>query len=99
MKDMGIKPSVIRAPKANMFLSPIFKQTLANTANVTIELYDTDGAQGAARGAAYGAGYYKTFSQAFSSLNKIETISPLNEEIDKTDEAYNLWRRRLVLFL
>jgi len=99
MKEMGIKPAVIRAPKANMFLSPVFKQTLANTANVTIELYNTDGAEGAARGAAYGAGYYRTFNEAFSSLKKIETVSPVKEELDKTDTAYHLWLGRLVQFL
>jgi xylulokinase len=96
---MGIKPAVIRAPQANMFLSPVFKQTLSNTADVKIELYDTDGAQGAARGAAYGAGFYNSFSEAFVSLKKIESISPVKKDLDKTDTAYHLWLSRLVQFL
>ena len=43
MKDMGLKPDVIRAGKANMFLSPIFRDTLAGVTGATIELCDTDG--------------------------------------------------------
>ena len=56
MADMGIKPSVIRAGKANMFLSPVFCDTLAGITSSPIELYNTDGAQGAARGAGVGMG-------------------------------------------
>ncbi|MCG8579490.1 MAG: carbohydrate kinase, partial [Bacteroidales bacterium] len=60
MEQTGIETKVIRAGKANMFLSPVFRQTLADISGSTIELYETDGALGAARGAAYGAGLYKS---------------------------------------
>ena len=49
MQSLGIRPTVLRAGAANMFLSPVFRKTLANVADVKIELYNTDGAQGAAR--------------------------------------------------
>ena len=49
MHGIGIAPSVIRAGKANMFLSPIFRNTLSGITGARIELYNTDGSIGAAR--------------------------------------------------
>ncbi len=76
MKEMGMDIQVIRAGYANMFLSPVFRQTLANITGATIELYDTDGAQGAARGAAVGAGLFASFQEAFKSLRKTDQVAP-----------------------
>jgi Sugar (pentulose and hexulose) kinases len=92
MHETGIKPAVIRAGNANMFLSPIFRNTLANVTGATIELYDTDGAQGAAKGAGVGAGIYKSFQEAFSSLKKLAVIEPENDKVEATKEAYNNWK-------
>lgn len=49
MRTLGLVPDVIRAGKANLFLSPLFCQTLATLTGARIELYNTDGALGAAR--------------------------------------------------
>jgi xylulokinase len=92
MKNIGISPSVIRAGKANMFLSPIFRDTLAAVSGATIELYNTDGSQGAARGAGVGAGIYKSFNEAFAGLKKLETIQPKKDMINPCKEAYNSWK-------
>ena len=54
MKQMGMDLKTIRAGRANMFLSPIFRDTLAGVTGATIELYNTDGSIGAAKGPAYG---------------------------------------------
>ena len=40
---MGMDVKKIHAGKANMFLSPLFRDTLAGVSGATIELYDTDG--------------------------------------------------------
>jgi xylulokinase len=98
MKEMGLKVSVIRAGKANMFLSPIFRETVSNVTQAMIELYDTNGAQGAARGAAYGAGFYKTFKDALQSLNKVGEVHPNEKDVDLTMDAYNNWLGKLKLF-
>lgn len=45
MQEMGMPLQVIRAGKANMFLSPVFRQTLASISGTIIELYNTDGQQ------------------------------------------------------
>jgi xylulokinase len=91
MKEMGMDIQVIRAGHANMFLSPVFRQTLANITGATIELYDTDGAQGAARGAAVGAGLFASFKDAFRSLTKTDEITPSGAAIDATRSAYESW--------
>lgn len=92
MGSTGIAPSVIRAGNANMFLSPIFRETLAGISGVSIELYDTDGSQGAAKGAGIGAGIYKSFPEAFTSLQKIAVVEPDYSRKEIYDEAYNRWR-------
>jgi xylulokinase len=91
MGNIGITPSVIRAGKANMFLSPVFRQTLADVTGATIELYNTDGSVGAARGAGIGSGFYAGFSDAFSNLTRLETIVPDNMNKNRTDDAYAKW--------
>jgi len=95
MQEMGITCNVIRAGKANLFLSPLFRETLANTTNATIELYETDGAVGAAKGAGIGAGIYKNEHEAFSSLKKLETIKPDTTHTGATKESYTLWKSML----
>jgi len=95
MKNIGINASVIRAGKANMFLSPIFRNTLAGISGATIELYNTDGSVGAARGAGVGSGYYKTFSEAFTNLKKLEVIEPDNSKLSEYQDAYNSWKINL----
>jgi len=94
MQKMGVEIKVIRAGKANMFLSSVFSQTLADISGATIELYNTDGAQGAARGAGIGAGIYKDFETAFAGLKKLETISPSTDNLNIL-KAYENWEKAL----
>ena len=76
MQQMGMDIHKIHAGKANMFLSPLFRDTLAGVSGATIELYDTDGSVGAAKGAGIGAGIYKDNNEAFASLDKLQVIEP-----------------------
>lgn len=78
-----------------MFLSSIFRQTLASVSNVTIELYDTDGAVGAARAAGMGISFYADSKEAFSSLEKIAVIEPEHEKREQYLEAYYRWGNHL----
>jgi xylulokinase len=95
MQNIGINASVIRAGKANMFLSPIFRNTLAGISGATIELYNTDGSVGAARGAGVGSGYYKSFEEAFTNLKKLEVIEPDLSKTAQYNEAYENWKIQL----
>ena len=94
MRDMGIKAKVVRAGKTNMFLSPLFRQTMSNVINATIELYDTDGALGAARGAAIGAGLYASPPEAFTQLKCLDTITP-DKDQSTVLEVYEVWKNKL----
>lgn len=91
MKQIGMTIDCISAGNANMFLSPIFRDTLASVSGATIKLYETDGSVGAARGAGIGAGIYKDAAEAFDSLKLIKEITPA---ADRTPylEAYARWK-------
>lgn len=95
MNGMGINIDVIRAGNANLFLSPIFREALSGVTGAVIELYDTNGAVGAAKGAGIGAGIYKTPEEAFASLKKIDVIEPDRLTADKYCGAYGVWKDRL----
>ena len=95
MQGMGTMTGVIRAGRANMFLSPVFRETLANVTGARIELYDTDGAVGAARGAALGAGAYAHPHEAFASLRKLGDVEPDSTQIGPAQDACTRWTEEL----
>ena len=95
MQEIGINASVIRAGKANMFLSPVFRETLSGITGATIELYNTDGSVGAARAAGVGCGYYKSFDEAFFNLKKLDVIEPEKSKHPEFTDAYNNWKTGL----
>jgi xylulokinase len=91
MRSMGLENRVIRAGDANMFKSPLFGQVFATVANSAVELYNTDGAQGAARGAGVGAGIYGSLKDAFSNLSIVRRIEPDQNKKPLYTEAYTQW--------
>lgn len=95
MQSMGMDIRLIRAGYANMFLSPLFSQTLASISGATIELFNTDGAAGAAKGAGMGIGIYASNDEAFSSLKKLAVIEPEKEKEMEYKEAYQRWKTLL----
>ncbi len=96
MRQMGMDIKKIHAGKANMFLSPLFRDTLASTSGATIELLETDGSVGAAKGAGIGCGMYKDNTEAFSTLKKIAVIEPDTAKARQYREAYEKWKAELV---
>lgn len=95
MQQMGMDIRKIHAGKANMFLSDIFRNTLAGVSGATIELYETDGSVGAAKGAGMGCGIYKDNNEAFASLKKLSIIEPDEKHRNEYLEAYTLWKEKL----
>lgn len=95
MQGMGMNISKIHAGNANMFLSPIFRNTLAGVTGATIELYDTDGSVGAAKGAGIGAGIYKDNNEAFATLEKLQIIEPVETDRAAYADAYERWKERI----
>ena len=99
MQQMGMDVNKIHAGKANMFLSPLFRDTLAGVSGATIELYDTDGSVGAARGAGIGAGIYKNADEAFATLQKLQVITPDDQHHADYAAAYAAWKETLNKYL
>lgn len=95
MQNLGLDLRVIRAGKANMFLSPVFRTTLATLSGSSIELLNTDGSLGAARGGALGAGYYACAKDAFADLTVEETVTPEASWKAPLEDAYALWKAEL----
>ena len=95
MQQMGMDIKKVHAGKANMFLSPLFRDTLAGVSGATIELYETDGSAGAAKGAGIGAGIYKDHDEAFASLKKLAVIEPDEANRSAYLEAYADWKAEL----
>ena len=93
MQEMGLKVDKIHAGMANMFQSPIFRETLAGVSGATIELYNTDGSVGAAKGAGMGAGIYKNAREAFSTLERLDVVFPKRQE--EYCAAYEQWKSYL----
>lgn len=93
MQEIGMDIKVIRAGNANMFLSPLFRETLASVSGAVIELYDTDGATGAAKAAGIGVGIYASPQEAFASLKKILTVEPDRLHYEQYMDAYTRWKK------
>lgn len=95
LREIGVKVSVIRAGHANMFLSPVFREAFVNTIVAPLELYNTDGATGAAIGAGMGAGVFETREAAFKGLDTISVETPDQSLTDRYESAYTKWKSQL----
>ena len=95
MREMGIRVQTVRAGYANMFLSPLFREAFATVTGARVELYSTDGAQGAARGAGVGAGIYKSPREAFAGLAAVQSVQPDAAQAAAYADAYGRWKQSL----
>jgi xylulokinase len=98
MRENGMNPSVIRAGKANMFLSSLFAEAFVNTTGVPVELYPCDGSVGAALGAGIGAGIYKNESEAFRNIKPLALVEPGPLQ-QRYEELYQNWKKLLLQYL
>ncbi|HMO62583.1 MAG TPA: FGGY family carbohydrate kinase [Ferruginibacter sp.] len=94
MKENGMVPTVIRAGRANMFLSDVFTQSFVNTLNVPVELHHCDGSTGAAIGAGLGAGMYTSEKDAFSGIQPLQLVEPGNA-VSQYEALYQQWKKLL----
>ncbi len=93
MRENGMYPSVIRAGKANMFLSEVFAEAFVNATNVPVELYESDGSVGAALGAGIGARIFENEKEAFHKMKQVQLIEPTKAKL--YDDLYNGWKELL----
>ena len=99
MRALGIESTTVRAGNANMFLSPIFCQTFAALTGAQLEVFTTDGSQGAARGAGIGAGFFTNLESAFRGLNAARRYEPNPELRKKCLDIYGRWKQSLQTLL
>ena len=97
MKENGLRPTIIRAGKANLFLSELFVQSFVNATGVPVELYANDGSVGAALGAGIGAGIYKSPGEAFNNFTPLQKVEP--NHVKLYNELYERWKGLLDKFL
>ncbi|MXV17642.1 xylulokinase [Hufsiella ginkgonis] len=93
MRENGMVPNVIRAGRANLFLSDLFTEAFVNATNVPVELYPCDGSIGAALGAGIGAGIYASPEEAFSNSKPLSLVQPHATEL--YEAAYQEWKTLL----
>lgn len=94
MRENNMYPSVIRAGKANMFLSNVFAEAFVNATNVPVELYDCDGSVGAAIGAGIGAKIFSNAKEAFSNTKPLQLIEPTKTKL--YNDLYQQWKNYLL---
>src|SRR6185312_14007220 len=93
MRENDLHPTIIRAGKANLFLSDVFMQSFVNATGVAVELYENDGSVGAALGAGVGAGIYKSNADAYANFKPLQKFEPTNLEL--YNELYHDWKKLL----
>lgn len=92
MRGLGLETQTVRAAAANLFLSPLFCSAFATLTATRLELYDTDGAQGAARAAGLGAGFYRDITEALHGQRRLRAVEPEPGALSAYREAYERWR-------
>ncbi len=95
MKENGLNPAVIRAGRANMFLSDVFAECFVNSLDVPLELHNCDGSVGAALGAGVGAGIFKNAKEAFIEAKPLKVIEP-GASVATYNELYENWKELLL---
>jgi len=95
MHSMGMKIDTIRVGYDNLFQSPVFREAFVNATGIPVELYETDGSQGAAIGAGIGAGIYDTREEAFAGFEKKDTAEPETALEEAYAEAVENWEKTL----
>ena len=95
MREMKNTVKTVRAGNANLFLSPLFREVFSTVTGAVVELYETDGAQGAARGAGVGASIYSSYEEAFRSLRKLVSTEPTPRLVPLYKDTYRRWKECL----
>jgi xylulokinase len=93
MRENDLQPKIIRAGKANLFLSDVFIQSFVNATGIAVELYENDGSAGAALGAGIGAGIYQSNGDTYTNFKPLQKFEPTNVEL--YNQLYNEWKKLL----
>ena len=95
LRNFGVDIETVRVGNANLFLSKIFRESFVNSSNIKLQLFDTNGSEGAARGAALGSKFYDNEKDAFTTLEMISETTPDSQGKDKYLKEYHNWKKFL----
>ena len=96
LTELNVSGNTIRAGKANLFLSKVFREIFVNVTETRLEVYNTDGAIGAARGAALGSGLFSSAEEAFRDLELSDLLEPKIELTSMYKELYLEWKDTMI---
>ena len=91
LNSLHISPGVIRVSDANMFKSDLFTQIFTDLTGCQVEIYDTDGARGAALAAGVGLGIYPSMQDI--PLERKKVFVPVDRE--NYLKLYGRWKEVL----
>ncbi|WP_298301342.1 FGGY family carbohydrate kinase [Hydrotalea sp.] len=95
MRENNLLPGIIRAGKANMFLSDVFADVFVQNTGVPLHLYNNDGSVGAAMGAAIGVGAYASIREAMQHQQAVAVILPDKHKMEYYTQVYHRWEALL----
>ena len=90
MRTNGLNPAVIKAGRANLFLSDVFCKAFVGATKVPVSLFENDASLGAALGAGIGTGYYSNITDAFTEAKTAKLIEP--KDIQQYEDSYQQWK-------
>ncbi len=93
--ELGVVPRVVRAARSNMFLSSRFCQAFTQLTHLPLQLYDTNGAEGAARAAGRGGGEFASHEEALQHLACEAEYEPRLELAEVYGSFYEAWKSRV----
>ncbi len=96
----GVKLNTIKTGNDNLFLAKVFAETLANLNNISIEIYNTTGALGAAKASKYNEleNFLSDNSQKIVNQNdRVAVIYPQKDN-NEIKNIYEDWKERLSSF-
>lgn len=89
-KEIGIEIKVLKAGSANLFNSPLFRQIVADTSGIPVEVINADGALGAARGAMVGSQAIDIKTIGSEMIQTVARVEP-SENTQLYRQIYNEW--------
>jgi xylulokinase len=94
-KETGAEINKIRAGNSNLFLCKLFREIFSAVTESSLDIYDTNGAVGAAIGASVGLSQNKIIGEAFENFKPVISIKPDEMLIKEYRKLYEKWKSGL----
>jgi xylulokinase len=92
LKNDGVKIENLKVGNDNLFLSDVFSKTIADTLEISIQMLEATGAEGAAKASIAHADQI----QKNGSINIAKTINPNPKHQDESVASFEKWKTQLL---